>query len=261
MVAVLALAAVLLEPAGVVPGHSHNDYTRPRPLQDALDAKLRSVEADVFLVDGELRVAHTRAEIRPERTLESLYLAPLRQIVQRQGHVYPSTPLILLVDIKAEGEAAYRHLVGLLRAYPDLVGSPAKRPVHVIVSGDRPLATLRQDAGQWAGIDGRTRDLDATDPAPILPLISDAFPTVLTWRGAGEMPEPDRTKLRHMVSQAHAKGRLFRLWAAPDHERSWNAQWDAGVDLVNTDRPADLAAAWRQRSRTGQSSALSPLAR
>jgi putative flavoprotein involved in K+ transport len=37
--------------------HSHNDYLRPRPLLDALDQGFCGVEADVFLVDGDLLVA------------------------------------------------------------------------------------------------------------------------------------------------------------------------------------------------------------
>ena len=64
--ALLAAGAVCLA-AGAAPAvvpleraHSHNDYSRPRPLLDALDAGFCSVEADIFLVDGELLVAHPR---------------------------------------------------------------------------------------------------------------------------------------------------------------------------------------------------------
>jgi hypothetical protein len=34
--------------------HAHNDYLHQRPLLDALDHGFCSVEADIFLVDGEL---------------------------------------------------------------------------------------------------------------------------------------------------------------------------------------------------------------
>src|SRR5262249_11249891 len=59
-------------------GHAHNDYEHPRPLFDALDHGFRSVEADIFLVDGKLLVGHAQADLKPERTLEKLYLDPLR---------------------------------------------------------------------------------------------------------------------------------------------------------------------------------------
>src|SRR6185436_16418009 len=65
--------------AEVVPlehAHAHNDYLHTRPLLDALDHGFTSVEVDIFLVDGELLVAHTAREIKPDRTLEKLYLEP-----------------------------------------------------------------------------------------------------------------------------------------------------------------------------------------
>src|SRR5689334_17418060 len=47
-------------------GHSHNDYRQKHPLTDALRLGYLSIEADVFLVDGDLLVAHEREECRPD---------------------------------------------------------------------------------------------------------------------------------------------------------------------------------------------------
>src|SRR5262245_24855387 len=70
--------------------HAHNDYEHKRPLFDALDQGFCSVEADVFLTDGRLLVGHERKDLRPERTLESLYLDPLRERARANGgRVYP----------------------------------------------------------------------------------------------------------------------------------------------------------------------------
>src|SRR6266852_3381345 len=84
--------------------HAHNDYEHQRPLFDALERGFCSVEADVYLVDGQLQVAHTRQDLKPERTLEKLYLDPLRQRIRANGgSVYPGGPAIyLLVDVKTE---------------------------------------------------------------------------------------------------------------------------------------------------------------
>ncbi|NVJ48512.1 MAG: hypothetical protein HWE07_15355, partial [Cytophagia bacterium] len=38
--------------------HAHNDYEHERPLFDALENGFTSVEADVYLIDGELYVYH-----------------------------------------------------------------------------------------------------------------------------------------------------------------------------------------------------------
>lgn len=71
--------------------HAHNDYEHARPLLDALDHGFCSVEADIYLVDGALLVAHDRKDVKPERMLQSLYLDPLRERVKtNNGRVYPN---------------------------------------------------------------------------------------------------------------------------------------------------------------------------
>ena len=49
--------------------HSHNDYAQERPFWGAYEAGADSIEADVYLVDGDLLVAHTRKELKKENTL------------------------------------------------------------------------------------------------------------------------------------------------------------------------------------------------
>src|SRR4051794_37229130 len=78
--------------------HAHNDYLHRRPLFDALDQGFNSVEADVFLVDGKLLVGHSILELKPGRTLESLYLDPLRDRVRANGgKVYRDSPVFWLL--------------------------------------------------------------------------------------------------------------------------------------------------------------------
>ena len=94
--------------------HAHNDYEHERPLLDALDHGFTSVEADIYLVDGQLLVGHDPEDLTPERTLQSLYLEPLRKrVLANGGNVYPSgkrsgkpTEFQLLIDIKTNGVAA-----------------------------------------------------------------------------------------------------------------------------------------------------------
>lgn len=93
-------------PVPLVQAHAHNDYLHERPLLDALQHGFTSVEADVYLVDGQLLVAHTRSELKPHRTLRRLYLDPLRERArQTGGRLWPNGPtLTLLIDIKADGD-------------------------------------------------------------------------------------------------------------------------------------------------------------
>src|SRR4051812_6991468 len=90
LLAALLGGAAIGAPQAVMPlpnAHAHNDYAHNRPLFDALDHGFSSIEADVFLINGNLLVGHDREALRPERTLKSLYLAPLAErIRENNGH-------------------------------------------------------------------------------------------------------------------------------------------------------------------------------
>jgi hypothetical protein len=227
--------------------HAHNDYEHKRPLFDALDQGFCSVEADIFLVDGQLLVGHTRLDLRPERTLEKLYLDPLRERVKsNNGRVYPKgPPVYLLIDVKTEAKTTYAALDKVLARYADILsvtrkGRHEEKAVTAVISGNRDRQTITAQEVRYAGIDGRTEDLDATVPAHLLPWISDRWGLHFRWNGDGPMPAEERTKLREFVRKAHRHGRLVRFWATPEREEVWKELRAAEVDLINTDKLAEL---------------------
>jgi hypothetical protein len=238
-------------PAAVVPlrhAHAHNDYEHKRPLFDALDNGFCSVEADVFLVDGKLLVGHTRQSLRPERTLESLYLDPLRERARANGgRIYPGgPPVFLLVDVKSNGKETCAALLKVLDRYEDLLsvareGRFEPRAVTVVVSGNCDRETVAAPAVRRAGIDGRPRrDLDSDAPADLIPWVSDSWQPTFRWKGDGPMPEEERAKLREIVAKAHKRGRLVRFWATPELPDFWKELRADGVDLLNTDKLPEM---------------------
>ncbi len=260
------------EPVTPLPrAHAHNDYRHARPLLDALDHGFCSVEADIFLVDGELLVAHNIEDVTPERTLRSLYLESLSARVEaNHGSVYPNAnsdansdantveghgdgrdtetsayEFTLLIDIKSEGASTYAALRVELEEYRNMLtkyrdGAVERGAVTVILSGDRPREILESEPVRLCAIDGRLADLEGNAPASLIPLVSQNWRDVFKWRGRGPMPEAEREKLRAYADRAHAQGRRLRFWATPARETVWSEQLDAGVDLVNTDHLAWL---------------------
>jgi hypothetical protein len=228
--------------------HAHNDYQHARPLLDALERGYASIEADVWLASGasgQLLVAHARDSVVADRTLERLYLAPLRDAIARGGgrlHA-DGTPLLLLIDVKSDAESTYVALDALLRRYDDVVTSYADgrivaRPVLAVVSGNRAIGTVRTARERFVALDGRLADLatGASSPPPtVMPLVSEGWDKVTTWQGAGPPPSAVRTAVARAVARAHAQGRRLRFWGTPDDERVWRFLYDAGVDLLNAD--------------------------
>jgi glycerophosphoryl diester phosphodiesterase len=263
-----ALAGVVALPAGNVlaaeqklrvrplwRAPAHNDYEHPRPLLDALDHRFGSVEADIFLVDGQLLVAHDPEDLDPARTLESLYLAPLAARVKaNHGSVHRGsrTPLQLLIDIKTEGASTYLELDRQLRRHKHLFttyahGRVHRGPVTAVISGDRAVRVpMEAQTVRRAFYDGRLSDL-GTSEASFASLISDNWTLNFTWRGVGAFPEAEREKLRTIVRAAHDRGQKVRFWATPDvagpaRDALWGELLAADVDYLNTDDLAGLEA-------------------
>ncbi len=227
--------------------HSHNDYMHARPLWDALDHGFTGVEADIHLVKGKLLVSHDAKDVRPDRTLEGMYLEPLRKLVrENQGRVLRGGPVqLLLIDIKTDAVPTYQALRKVLKSYADILtfyGPQGKKEgaVQVIVSGNRPYELMKAEKIRYAGMDGRLTDLTSSDSADLIPMISDTWEKNFKWRGAGPIPAEERRRLQDIIRQSHSRGRWVRFWATPDktspeRETVWRELWESGVDFLNSD--------------------------
>jgi Glycerophosphoryl diester phosphodiesterase family len=247
VVAAACLASNLIADQPLLHAHSHNDYAHPHPLTDALDNYFCSVEADIFLVQGQLLVGHTSIDLQPNRTLQSLYLDPLKQrIAENGGTVYRNGPTFtLMIDIKTEAKTTYIALAKVLRQYRELLSefdgeARTARAIEVIISGNRDFETIEADTPRFAGVDGRIADLESKKPATLMPMISDRWAGQFAWTGIGDFPKEQRDKLHAAVAKAHSAGRRVRFWATPENEAVWRELKAARVDLINTDKLQEL---------------------
>jgi hypothetical protein len=171
----------------------------------------------------------------------------LRDRVRRNGgrvHRHGPTHL-LLIDLKSEAEPTYRRLREVLADYREILtvfrsDRTVTNALTVIVSGNRPRQMLLAEPERLAALDGRLDDLGQGVSSHVMPLISDRWSREFLWDGIGPMPVKERDRLAALVSQTQAEGKVLRFWAVPDRPEAWEVLLRAGVDLINTDRLADL---------------------
>jgi glycerophosphoryl diester phosphodiesterase len=245
------------EPTPLIHTHAHNDYEHKRPLFDALDHGFCSVEADIYIVDGQLLVAHNRSQVKPERTLQSLYLDPLRERVKKNGgRVYADGPEVtLLIDIKPDWRTIYPTLREVLKQYADILstfeGDQKKtNAITAILSGSRSLDMFKGETVRYAAYDGTLANLDSDASANLIPWVSENWGAGFKWPGHGEMSAADKLKLKEIVGKAHQKGRQVRFWGAPDNPTFWREMLANGVDLINTDDLDGVQKFFESRSST-----------
>lgn len=256
---VMALAGLVAadetpQPKPLTRAHAHNDYEHPHPLTDALDQGFCNVEADVHVVLGHLLVGHDPRDLSPQRTLQSLYLDPLKKrIGENGGRVYKDGPgFTLMIDVKSDAAATYAALKEALKPYQPLLtvfrnGKIEPGAITIVISGNRNRATMAKEEVRYAALDGGMNDLTADSPPPasLVQWASAPWDKQFEWKGEGPMSAAEMAKLKMLVTRAHEQKRLIRFWAIPDNEMGWKTLADAGVDLINTDDLAGLARFFR----------------
>lgn len=225
--------------------HSHNDYERRVPFYEAFVAGMGSIEADIFLVDGELYVAHDRSDIKPERTLRRMYIEPVaREMALGRGSCYGDgrSPQ-LLIDLKSGYEETLPALIALLNEYGGCFDT-AENPgaVRVVVSGSMPPPEKFGDYHGVVFFDGRPTQNYNEDQLRRLGLMSASLGDHAKGDGRGGLTQEDVQKITAFVRHGHSLGLKVRFWGCPDTPEAWEIFMSLGVDIINTDRPAQLAA-------------------
>lgn len=216
---------------------AHNDYEQASPLWAALEHGFTAVEADVFLVDGQLLLGHGSRDVVPGRTLSSVYLEPLAGLVERRGGLYDGQSLMLLVDVKSEAGPTYAALHDVLCEYDGLLtqhrhDGTLSGPVRVVVSGHTDLALMEQQLVRYATADARIPHLEET-LSPVVSMVSAKWAKHFTWLGEGPMHRREQAELLRLVGLIHAAGCTARFWGVDP--RTWPALLTADVDQIIAD--------------------------
>lgn len=222
--------------------HSHNDYEQTAPFHAAYEAGFGSIEADIFLQNDSLQVAHHARDIRSERTLENLYLKPLAAVIEKnQGHVYADSTrsLQLMIDIKTAALPTLARLVQVLQQYPTLIKSNS---LKIVISGNRPEPSAFTSYPSWIWFDGEMSKAYSKQAFSRIVMMSDNLKTYTSWNGEGPIPNEDRTKLQKLITLIHTDNKKIRFWNAPDAVNAWNQLMKLQVDYINTDHIPALAA-------------------
>jgi hypothetical protein len=226
---------------------AHNDYWHKRPLFDALDNGFTHIEADVYLHNGTLVVAHFLPSLTSKGTLEQLYLNPLADCIKQNSKlICAGYPITLMIDVKSEAESTYLALQQLLQKYKPLLtsyqnGVVTQRQITIVLSGNKPYKLLASQPYRLAFIDEDLRRVKRdTITNNVYRMASCRYSHLLTWDGRGKIPLKQRERLCSFVKAAHLYGEEVRLWASPENQAVWKELLNCGVDLINTDQLAML---------------------
>ncbi|RHZ49071.1 uncharacterized protein CDV56_104443 [Aspergillus thermomutatus] len=245
-------------------------------LLEGLSKGCISTEADVWLYNGTLYVGHDESSLTEERTLESLYINPMLDVLKRQNprsrfvtsptnngvfDTSVSQTLYFFIDAKTAGHETFKAVIdaleplreqGYLTTLKDNK-TITNGPITVIGTGNTPYDMVGPIANRDYFFDAHLESLNESENAGITGLISpiastsfaDAIGTVTLSDSEAVLTEKQLSTLRSQIATAKERGVGARYWETPSYPvRTRNLVWrtllQEGVALLNAD---DLDAA------------------
>lgn len=223
--------------------HSHNDYKQAHPFYTAYNARVGSMEADIFLDGNNLLVAHQQDELNAANTLETMYLQRLDSCIKvNNGFPYAdkTEKLQLLIDLKTYGPALLDELVKHLRRFPSIINNKSITITITGIDHNFPNDSVFAAYPGFIHFDGVLDVHYSKSAQEKIVMYSDDFKKYISWRSDGAL-EVNFNFIKSEAARVHKAGKTFRLWDAPDNPVSWKTLMNAGVDYINTDRIGELA--------------------
>ncbi|MBU2997319.1 alkaline phosphatase [Cellulophaga baltica] len=213
--------------------HSHNDYLQDVPFWTAYANGLNSIEADIFLVNDTLKIAHTKEEITANNNLEVLYLNPLKDALK--NNIGSIDQLQLLLDVKSEPISTLNKIISVVEKYPIITHN---KNIKIVISGRRPESNSYKNYPDYIWFDHQ--DLD-TKLSPEnwkkVAMVSTSFNDFSVWGGKGRLTHDDYKRVDSIIKIGKKFKKPFRFWGTPDSKTAWRTFIDLGVDVINTDQP------------------------
>ncbi|TVY12863.1 Altered inheritance of mitochondria protein 6-like, partial [Lachnellula arida] len=259
----------------LVPCHAYNDYWHRVPLYEGLAAGCASTEADIWLGklpngEDELFVGHTSKSLTYSRTLRSLYLNPLDDILTHQQvnspvnlntssnalqplldttspvgvfSMSPNTTLVLLLDFKTSGDNTWSTVLTQLddmRSHNWLTTwTPTKgvvqRPLTIVATGEAPFDSIIANETY--------RDIFYDAPLTSLPLdtgynvnnsyyASTSLSNAIGKTRSSKLSANQKGKITRQVQRAGELGLKSRYWDTPAWPVGWrNRVWESLIEL------------------------------
>ncbi|MDB5126205.1 hypothetical protein [Mucilaginibacter sp.] len=216
--------------------HSHNDYSRPNAFYHAFDAGVGAIEADVFLRNGKLVVAHDTSGAKQFITLKKMYLDPIQKVMRAQPR-----PVNLVLDLKENYAPILTKLLKELeplKAFIKTNGS--KSPLTIIITGNRPPPSEYKNYPSYISFDDDLQLPHNPEQWKRVAQVSLNFANYSKWNGKGALPEQDEKVLKSVINAVHQSGKKIRFWAAPDNPAGWQKLMELNADILSTDMIDEL---------------------
>lgn len=230
---------------------SARNFKSATDLWESIGQGIINYQADVMYIYGKLFVTDVMPDSAAHHlpTLTEAYLYPLyNQFKKNKDEILPGYPgdIYLILNFTFQPVQIYRQLAAEMRPFAELLtynldGKKHPGKLTILISDPKALEAINSVKPSFLGLLGTPDDLEKNIDSEKMPLIQIRLDELTTWKGVGNIPFEDFTKLRQLVEKAHAQKKKVVLANCPVTKNIADLVKSVHIDFLSTPEDQRMA--------------------
>lgn len=229
---------------------SHN-FSSQSELWESIGSGIFNYQADVMYIYGKLYVTALMPDSAKHQlpTLTEAYLYPLyNQFKKNNGEIIPgySGDIFLILNFAAQPTQIYKQLAIEMRLFSDMLtyradGTEHKGKLRILIKDKAQLEKINSIKPSFLGLVGGLSNIDKNIDSIEMPLIEVDFSELTAWKGIGNIPFEDFTKIKALVAKVHAQNKKITIANCPSYQTVAEVIQTSKADFITTSEESRMA--------------------
>ncbi|MFY9153006.1 MAG: hypothetical protein WAO52_13395 [Prolixibacteraceae bacterium] len=230
------------------------NFNNASDLWESIGRGIVNYEADVMYIYGKNFVTHLMPDSATHKlpTLTDAYLYPLfKQFKKNNGEIIPgySGDIFLVLNFSAQPIQIYKQLATEMRPFADMLtftlnGEKHQGKMQILIKDKASLETINNIKPSFLGLVGNLADIEKNIDSEIMPLIEIELNEISNWKGTGNIPFEDYSKIKTLVEKVHAQNKKISITKCPAYKSVAELIKSSKADFVNTTEEIRMAEFW-----------------
>ncbi len=235
---------------------SSNNFSGQSELWESIGNGVVNYQADVMYIYGKLYVTPLMPDSANHKrpTLTEAYLYPLyNQFKKNKDEIVPgySGDIFLILNLTAQPVQIYKQLAIEMRPFSDMLtykvdGAEHQGKLRILIKDKAQLEKINNIKPSFLGLVGNLSDIDKNIDSNKMPLIEIDFTELTDWKGTGNIPFEDFTKIKVLVGKVHAQNKKISIANCPSYKTVSELIQTSKFDFINTSDPTRMVGFFEQ---------------
>jgi hypothetical protein len=248
---ILLIVQLSFSQKNIKPIISANNFSSQSELWESIGNGIINYQADAMYIYGKLYVTPLMPDSAKHKfpTLTDAYLYPLyNQFKKNKDEIIPgySGDVFLILNFTAQPVQIYKQLAIEMRPFSDMLtykvdGAEHQGKLRILIKDKNQLEKINNIKPSFLGLVGNLSDIDKNIDSNKMPLIEVDFNELTDWKGTGNIPFEDFTKIKVLVGKVHAQNKKISIANCPSYKTVADLIQTSKVDFINTNDPIRMS--------------------